>query len=104
MDALDEALVAKQALLPPVVVTECLSARDVSDELTEFLLTMPTLTITDGYWERAAQLRRTVLDRGFKAALADTLISQSCLDHDVALVTRDRDFKPFAKFGGLKLA
>jgi predicted nucleic acid-binding protein len=43
------------------------------------------------------------LARGIKAPLADALICQSCLDHDAALITRDRDFRPFAKHCGLKL-
>jgi predicted nucleic acid-binding protein len=39
-----------------------------------------------------------------KAKVADTLIAQSCIDHDVALITRDGDFRHFAKHCGLKLA
>jgi predicted nucleic acid-binding protein len=35
--------------------------------------------------------------------IADTLIAQSCLDHDVPLITRDVDFKAFQKFAGLQL-
>ncbi len=34
--------------------------------------------------------------------MADALIAQSCLDHDVALVTRDRDFRNFARAAGLR--
>ncbi len=36
--------------------------------------------------------------------LADALIAQSCIDHDVRLVTRDADFRHFARLGGLRLA
>jgi len=57
----------------------------------------------DGYWERAGGLRASLLARRRKARLADTLIAQSCLDHDVELVARDPDFTPFAAIGGLKL-
>jgi len=35
--------------------------------------------------------------------LADTLIAQSCLDHDMPIVVRDRDFRIFATFAELKL-
>jgi predicted nucleic acid-binding protein len=35
--------------------------------------------------------------------LADSLIAQSCLDHDVELLTRDPDFATFADLAGLKL-
>jgi predicted nucleic acid-binding protein len=38
-----------------------------------------------------------------KAKLADTLIAQLCIDHEVPLITRDRDFSHFQKFCGLKL-
>jgi predicted nucleic acid-binding protein len=36
--------------------------------------------------------------------LGDALIAQSCIDHDVPLITRDTDFRHFAKHCGLKLA
>jgi predicted nucleic acid-binding protein len=42
--------------------------------------------------------------KGLKAAVADALIAQSCIDNDVALITRDPDFRHFAKHCGLKLA
>jgi len=32
------------------------------------------------------------------------LIAQACIDNDVALITRDADFRHFAKHCGLKLA
>jgi len=35
--------------------------------------------------------------------VADTLIAQSCLDHGVPLITRDRDFSSFQKIAGLQL-
>jgi predicted nucleic acid-binding protein len=61
------------------------------------------LELVGGYWERAGLLRATTLARRRKAALADILIAQSCLDHDVELVTRDQDFKPLAGIAGLRL-
>jgi predicted nucleic acid-binding protein len=48
-------------------------------------------------------LRSRVLAAGRRARLADTLIAQSCLDHDVSLVTADRDFRHFAKAGKLRV-
>jgi predicted nucleic acid-binding protein len=36
--------------------------------------------------------------------LPDTLIAQSCIDHDVALIARDEDFRHFAEHCGLRLA
>jgi predicted nucleic acid-binding protein len=43
------------------------------------------------------------LKRGRKAKLADTLIAQSCIDHQTTLVSRDQDFEIFKKLAGLKL-
>jgi predicted nucleic acid-binding protein len=45
-----------------------------------------------------------VLGTRRKARLADVLIAQSCLDHRVALITRDRDFRHFARIARLRLA
>ncbi|MSO84876.1 MAG: PIN domain-containing protein [Rhodospirillales bacterium] len=104
VEALDAALAHNQAQLPPVVVTETLSAPGATDILARLILALPALAIADGYWERAGHLRRRILARGLKAPLADALICQSCLDHGLALVTRDGDFKHFARHCGLKLA
>jgi predicted nucleic acid-binding protein len=35
--------------------------------------------------------------------MGDVLVAQSCLDHKVPLITRDRDFRHFARLAGLKL-
>ena len=104
VEVLEQALARNQAHLPPVVVTEILSAPKVSESLEGLILALPSLAIAEGYWERAGRLRRRILARGVRAPLADALICQSCLDHDVALATRDGDFKPFARHCGLKLA
>ena len=103
VEALDQALIGQRACLPPVVISELLSAPKLTKNLEATLATMPILQIADGFWARAGRTRRTLAARGIKAPLADTLICQSCIDHDVALITRDRDFRPFAKHCGLKL-
>ncbi len=104
MEALDQALAHHRVHLPPVVVTEMPSAPLAPAPLARLLLALPILAITDGYWERAGGLRRRVLARGLRAPLADALIGRSCLDHDMALITRDGDFEHFSRHGGLKLA
>jgi predicted nucleic acid-binding protein len=93
----------RQAILPPVVLTELVSDPTLSSETKALLASLPMLDVLDGYWERAGLLRARILARGRKARLADTLIAQSCLDHDVELVTRDRDFILFARNTGLRL-
>ena len=93
----------RQACLPPVVLSEVLSDPALPANVAGLLKALPTLPVTDGYWERAGELRSRLLAKGLKARLADTLIAQSCLDHGVSLVTQDRDFRHFAKVGKLKL-
>ena len=64
---------------------------------------LPLLDIEPGYWERAGRLRASVLKQRRKARMADALIAQSCLDQFVPLVTRDKDFRHFARGAGLTL-
>lgn len=102
-DAADAAIEHKSAVLPPVVLTELLSASNLDRAGRETLLALPVMELLEGYWERAGLLRARLRVHGVKAALADTLIAQSCLDHDVGLITRDRDFRHFAQHGGLRI-
>jgi len=104
LDTIDEALERGTAVLPPVVLTEILCARGLTPPLRRSLLALPIMDISDGFWARAGTLRGKLLSLRFKARLADALIAQSCIDHRVALVTRDKDFRHFARHGGLKLA
>lgn len=93
----------RQACLPPVVLSEVLSDPELPANVAGLIKALPSLPITDGYWERAGELRSRLLAKGLRARLADTLIAQSCLDHGVSLVTQDRDFRHFAKVGKLRL-
>jgi predicted nucleic acid-binding protein len=103
VSAVEAALKLRQGVFPPVVVTELLSDPVARREIASLIRAIPSLEVLDGYWERAGELRARLLRKGLKARLADTLIAQSCLDHDVALVTRDRDFRNFARHAGLRL-
>jgi predicted nucleic acid-binding protein len=95
---------ARDVSLPPVVLTEVLSQAGLTADQRSLFLNLPLLDPTDGYWRRAGEARSRVLSHGLKARTADALIAQSCIDHDVALITRDKDFRHFAKHCGLKLA
>lgn len=88
-----------RASLPPVVVCELLSDPVVPAELVEDISSLPVLEIFDGYCARAGQLRARLIKGGHKAKLADVLIAQSCIDHELPLVTFDRDFRHFTKAG-----
>lgn len=102
VDAVQMALAHKVLVLPHVVLTELLSDPKLSRSVRDLLLKLPLLEITPGFWERAGLLRAHLIAKGFKARLADSLIAQNCLDHGVALITRDRDFRHFARLSGLK--
>ena len=104
VESLDRALELQQAALPPVVLAEILSAPGLDRQVGKLVRELPILEIRAGFWERAAKTRSKILERRLRARLADTLISQSCLDHGAALITRDRDFRHFAEHAALKLA
>lgn len=102
--ALQIAFQAGDICLPPVVLTEMLSDPLAESEMMESVAGFALLPMLDGYWLRAGDARRRLIREGLKAKVGDTLIAQSCIDHDVALITRDGDFRHFAKHCGLKLA
>lgn len=104
VDIVDRALQLKQAVLPPVALTEVLSDPGLNRRVARVIKSLPVLEITPGFWERAAAIRAIVLKKKLRARLADTLISQSCIDHRAPLVTRDADFRHFSKHAGLQLA
>jgi predicted nucleic acid-binding protein len=99
IDLLDEAIAAAQLVLPPMVLTEVMSAPGRGEEAGALLAGLPLLELTSGYWERAGRLRGRVLAAGLTARLGDALIAQCCLDHDVPLIMRDRGFARFARHG-----
>jgi len=103
VSAVESALEGKHACLPPVVLTELLSDPELPGPVDALLRQLPLLNLSEGYWERAGKLRARAVAARRKAPLADTLIAQSCLDHDVPLITRDRDFHSFERFSRLKL-
>jgi predicted nucleic acid-binding protein len=102
VDQLGRAMAADELRLPPPTVTELLSKP--SAQLEYLLRSVPLLDLTPGFWVRAGQTRGLLRAKGLKAALADSLIAQCCIDADVALIARDEDYRHFAKWCGLKLA
>jgi predicted nucleic acid-binding protein len=99
MGTVDGALASRQACLPPVVLTELLSDPKLQKHIRELFVELPLLEPMPGFWERAGLLRASVIARRHKARLADTLIAQTCIDHDVPLITRDQDFRHFVSAG-----
>ncbi|HEY2934266.1 MAG TPA: PIN domain-containing protein [Acidobacteriota bacterium] len=103
VELVDLALQDKQVIFPPVVLTEALSDPKLPKSVSKLLKAVPVLEVSEGYWQRSGALRAKVITKGLRARLADALIAQSCLDHDIGLITRDGDFRHFARYGGLKL-
>jgi predicted nucleic acid-binding protein len=96
-ELLDRALQDRQVLMVPAVLTELLSDPKLPDEVSQNLSDLPLIEADPGYWQRAGELRAKVLSKRRKARLSDALIAQSCIDHGVSLLTRDRDFLAFAE-------
>lgn len=103
LEEVDSALANQSLALSPISVAELLSGPTLSAEGAAFVLGLPRLEITPGYWERAGRLRARLIRHRNRPKIADTLIAQSCLDHRIPLITRDRDFRAFQKHAGLKL-
>ena len=98
VNAVAGAIANRSVVLPPVVLAEMLSDKS-SAQTADVLEALPLLAITDGYWARAGRLRGRVIAAGYKAKVADALIAQNCLDHDVPLITNVRDFRHFVRHG-----
>ena len=98
-----DALFQRTISIPLVVVTELFSSPRYGDRLAIFLDEIETLELWEGYWERAGKNRSKLKARGLKAKVADALIAQSCIDHNVPLLTRDEDFRHYSEYCGLRL-
>jgi len=103
VDLLGHALQQRQVVMVPAVLTELLSDPGLPSSAARLLSEIPLIGIESGYWERAGRLRARVLAKQRKARLGDALIAQSCIDHGVLLITRDRDFRVFAETANLNL-
>jgi predicted nucleic acid-binding protein len=101
---LDQALKDRQVLMAPAVLTELMSDPELPSAVALSLSEVPPIELIPGYWERAGGLRAKVLAKRRKARLGDALIAQSCIDRQIPLLTRDRDFRAFAEAANLKLA
>ena len=100
---LDKALADRRVWMIPVVLTELLSDPGLPSHVAETLAEIPMIDLEPGYWQRAGLLRAKVLSMRRKARLGDALIAQTCIDRDIALLTRDKDFRAFADAAELVL-
>jgi predicted nucleic acid-binding protein len=102
VEVIQSALDHHQLALPAVVLSELLSDPALPRNVRDLLASLPILEVEPGFWSRAGLLRASVLKR-HKARVADALIAQNCLDQATPLVTRDRDFRHFARSAQLQL-
>ena len=100
---LDRALEDRQVVMAPAVLTEFLSDPKLPAAVARTLSDLPLMQIEPGYWQRAGGFRSKVLRKRRKARLGDALIAQSCVDHKLSLLTRDRDFVALAVAAGQNL-
>lgn len=100
---LESGIAEGRLLMPPPVLMELLSFSGVEGRDQKIFEMIPQLEVVEGFWERAGELRRRFLKKNLKASSMDCLIAQSCMDHDIALIAHDDDFRHFSKLG-LKLA
>ena len=103
LEILDAALCREAVAMAPVVLAELLSDPSLPQDTEMNLLSIKLLEPVAGFWQRAGKLRAAMRMRGYRPKLADTLIAQTCIDHRVPLLTRDRDFRAFGKHAGLVL-
>jgi predicted nucleic acid-binding protein len=100
---IEAAIAARELCLPPPVLSELLSKPDLS-QIDDLASGIPLMELATGFWDRAGRSRRILRLRGLKAAFADSLIAQCCIDAGVPLIARDRDYRHFERWCGLKLA
>ena len=103
IEVLAAALRDRQLLMVPAVLTEILSDPKLSADVAAMLSQLPLIEIEPGYWQRAGELRSKVLAQKRKGRLGDALIAQTCIDRQIPLLTRDRDFRTFTEAARLDL-
>jgi predicted nucleic acid-binding protein len=96
---LEAALADGILVIPTPVLFEILSAPGLTSEAESFILNLPKLEGSAGYWERAGLIRRGLLKKGLKARSMDCLIAQICIDHDLSLIAADLDYRHFVRHG-----
>lgn len=102
-EKIDKILSHHSLILPPAVLVEILSDLFLPKSFIEKISELPILEPTENFWQRAGLNRAKLVSKKLKARLADTLISQSCIDYKVPLITNDNDFRHFQKHCGLEL-
>lgn len=98
-EKLESNLASGAVVIPMPVLFEILSSTELKPETEALIKQLPCLEPFTGYWVRAGELRRKLLRKGLKARSIDCLIAQNCIDHEVAIISGDQDFRHFMQFG-----
>jgi len=98
-DKLEGVLRDGNLVMPLPVLFEILSGPGLTKTAKELIVQLPRLNSVHGFWERAGELRQSLLKRGLKARSMDCLIAQNCIDNGVSLIAADSDFRHFVKCG-----
>jgi predicted nucleic acid-binding protein len=104
VEMMDISLRDRLIWMSPVVLAELLSNPLLPQAAEESILAIPVLGIAPGFWQRVGKTRASLIKWKCKPKLADTMIAQVCIDHNIPLHARDTDFRPFAKYARLQLA
>ncbi|MDN5924497.1 MAG: PIN domain-containing protein [Xanthomonadales bacterium] len=108
VDILRRALVDGDTLvITGIVLQELLQGfRGPKDQIRiiERLQALPFLSPSRGTYIQAATLRNTCRRKDVQLGTVDALIAQPCIEHDLALLTADKDFVHAARFVPLRLA
>jgi predicted nucleic acid-binding protein len=92
-----------EVYMPPPVLSEILSDPLFPEKNLDIITAAHLMKLDEQYWQRAGLMRSRLIKAGFKPRLPDTLIAQSCIDHNIPLLTRDSGFQIFSQNAGLKL-
>ena len=98
-----DALEKESLCLPPIVLSEILSVPNLNLRIESCIKLLPCLEIFPDFWIRVGKTRATLIKNKLKGKMADSIIAQCCIDNKVPLITRDKDFRHFQKYFGLKL-
>jgi predicted nucleic acid-binding protein len=107
VDLLDLALKEARVWLPPVVLSELLSAKlSATDRqgLQEMLAELPVCFCPFQNWVKVGELRALCAKKGLKVSTPDAHIAQCTLDLDAYLSSQDEIFKKVAAVVPLRLA
>jgi len=99
VDIVKSAIEDESLVLPPVVLSELLSAKSLKKEVSDLLVEMPLVELPQDFWIKVGEVRRKILSQGRKARLADAMIAVCCIANSIPLITRDRDFRHYVEYG-----